>query len=289
MALTGIYDSAWNADTTFTDGSPLTTEFLNSILSTLGNIGGTVSTTGALPSPASLNNGDWYLVIGGVGESVQLAVVKDGVWDYIPLNVGTVSGTVAAGNDSRFPTSDQKAALAGTSGAPSTSNKYVTNADSRLSDARTPTVHNNSYHTETYITAVVSDTSPQLGGNLNAAAKVIYDAEIKDYAETVVTTNTSTNASLSLAAGNIHAVNIGGNCVLSLTNPPASGKAGSITVIINRTADNPDISFGGTVKWAGGVAPVFNGKATGVIDIVTLITINGGTTWYGFVSGEGMA
>jgi len=72
------------------------------------------------------------------------------------LNVGTTTGTVAAGDDSRFhsnandPTSDQKAALAGTSGTPSSTNKYVTNADSRLTDARTPVAHN---HSATEITS----------------------------------------------------------------------------------------------------------------------------------------
>lgn len=39
------------------------------------------------------------------------------------------------------PTSDQKNALAGTSGIPSVSNPYVTNADSRNSDIRTPVTH----------------------------------------------------------------------------------------------------------------------------------------------------
>src|SRR3990167_1403586 len=36
------------------------------------------------------------------------------------------------------PTADQKAALAGTSGAPSVTNKYVTNDDARNTNARTP-------------------------------------------------------------------------------------------------------------------------------------------------------
>jgi len=40
------------------------------------------------------------------------------------------------------PSSDQKSALAGTSGTPSETNKYVTDGDSRNSDARTPTTHN---------------------------------------------------------------------------------------------------------------------------------------------------
>lgn len=40
-----------------------------------------------------------------------------------------------------LPASGEKAALAGTSGTPSSTNKYVTNADSRLTDSRTPTAH----------------------------------------------------------------------------------------------------------------------------------------------------
>jgi hypothetical protein len=39
------------------------------------------------------------------------------------------------------PTSDEKAAMAGTSGTPGSSNKYVTNDDARNTDARTPTSH----------------------------------------------------------------------------------------------------------------------------------------------------
>jgi hypothetical protein len=56
----------------------------------------------------------------------------------ISADTGTTSGKVAAGDDSRFPTSDEKAALAGTSGSPSTSNRYVTDGDSRLTNSRTP-------------------------------------------------------------------------------------------------------------------------------------------------------
>lgn len=40
-----------------------------------------------------------------------------------------------------IPTVDEKAALAGTSGAPGDGNRYVTNADSRNTDSRTPTAH----------------------------------------------------------------------------------------------------------------------------------------------------
>lgn len=53
----------------------------------------------------------------------------------------------ASNIDARFPSTDQKAALSGSSGTPSTSNRYVTAADSRLTDSRTPTSHANSHAT----------------------------------------------------------------------------------------------------------------------------------------------
>jgi len=58
-----------------------------------------------------------------------------------------------------IPSSDEKAALAGTSGTPSGSNKYVTHVDSRMSDARTPTEHGNTQHSEDYLP--YEDTSVQ--------------------------------------------------------------------------------------------------------------------------------
>jgi len=53
----------------------------------------------------------------------------------------------ASDSDSRFPTTDEKAALAGTSGAPSAANKYVTDVDPRMSNARTPLAHAASHKT----------------------------------------------------------------------------------------------------------------------------------------------
>lgn len=52
---------------------------------------------------------------------------------------------IADTGDARFPTADQKAALAGTSGSPAAGNLYVTNADSRNTDARNPVAHKTSH------------------------------------------------------------------------------------------------------------------------------------------------
>lgn len=97
------------------------------------------------------------------------------------LNVGTAAGTVAAGNDSRFhantndPTADQKAALTGTSGTPSSTNKYVTNSDSRLSDARTPTAHTHVKNDITDFTHTHSDATTSVAGFMSAADKTKLD------------------------------------------------------------------------------------------------------------------
>jgi len=64
-----------------------------------------------------------------------------GTTPTIGVTVGTGETTVAAGDDSRFPTTDEKAALAGTTGTPGTANKYVTDTDTRMTNSRDPNAH----------------------------------------------------------------------------------------------------------------------------------------------------
>ena len=96
-----------------------------------------VGVTGADTTPDHLND---KLT---VSSPLTKAVVTPGGNETLDLgiNVGTGAGDVAVGNDARFPTTDENAALAGTDGAPSGANRYVTNSDSRNSDARAPTAH----------------------------------------------------------------------------------------------------------------------------------------------------
>jgi hypothetical protein len=45
------------------------------------------------------------------------------------------------------------------------------------------------------------------------------------------------------------------------------------------------VTWGASVKWAGGTAPTLTSTNTKV-DIFTFVTWDAGTTWYGFVSGQ---
>jgi len=49
-----------------------------------------------------------------------------------------LTGDISSHSHTNLPTSDEKAALPGTAGTPSVTNKYVTNDDTRLADQRTP-------------------------------------------------------------------------------------------------------------------------------------------------------
>ena len=57
------------------------------------------------------------------------------------IETGTTAGLIAAADDARFPTADEKAALAGTSGVPSGTNRYVTNDDPRMVLVIKPPLH----------------------------------------------------------------------------------------------------------------------------------------------------
>lgn len=68
---------------------------------------------------------------------------------------GSSSSTFTEGNDSRIPSQDENDALSGTSGTPSSTNKFVTNNDSRNSDSRFPP-YNSSTGTSTITATSIS-------------------------------------------------------------------------------------------------------------------------------------
>ncbi len=119
---------------------------------------------------------------------------------------------------------------------------------------------------------------------------VLAQAELKDYAESQVSANSSTAYTVDLTNGNTFLITMTGNCTFTFSNPPASGKTGSFTLVLlqdgtgSRTATWP-----AAVKWAGGTAPTLTTTATTGTDVLAFTTLNGGTTWYGFTAGLNMS
>ena len=116
----------------------------------------------------------------------------------------------------------------------------------------------------------------------NLADNIVQRPVLKDYAETKVAM--AANA-VDLALGNVQTKTISGAQTLTFSNPPASGLAGSFTLILTN-GGSAAVTFPSSVDWPAATAPTLT---TSGVDVLTFVTIDGGTIWYGIASGIGMA
>ncbi len=120
--------------------------------------------------------------------------------------------------------------------------------------------------------------------------KILQKPVLKDYGETLTSANSSTTYTIDLTLGNTFKITMTGNCTFTFSNPPVTGTTGSFTLILiqdgtgTRTATWP-----ASVDWAGGTAPTLTTTATTGTDIITFITTDGGTIWWGFAAGINMS
>ncbi len=138
------------------------------------------------------------------------------------------------------------------------------------------------------IKEVSDDTSPSLGGNLDAADYIVGKPVIKDYAEAVKAHGTTGGSiTCNLEDGNIHTITLNAATTFTFSNPPASGKAGSLTLIINQGTTAYAVTWPSSVDWSGGSAPNLSKVSTDYV--LTFLTFDAGTTWRGWLSGSAFA
>ncbi len=139
-----------------------------------------------------------------------------------------------------------------------------------------------------FITNVVEDTTPQLGGALdcnsnpiNMGDQVLSRPVLKDFGITSTSPTSSSNAmTIDLALGNAFQHTLTENTTVTLSNPPASGTFGECIIKFVQDSSTRTVTWPASVIWPGNTAPVIS-TASGDIDIVTLKTWDGGTTWFG--------
>ena len=109
--------------------------------------------------------------------------------------------------------------------------------------------------------------------------KVAYGKGISEEAVTV--TQGSGTVTLDLAQGNFFEFTLTADVTgWTFSNPATSGTASSWIIKITQHASSAKtVAYPSAVKWAGGVDHVMS-TATGAIDIVSMFTIDGGTTIY---------
>jgi len=137
--------------------------------------------------------------------------------------------------------------------------------------------------TSTTTTAVAA--LPKAGGTMsglvNMADQIVQRPVLKDYAETKVAMGSAT--AVNLENGNVFSKTISGTTTLTFTNP-SSAAATSFSLILTN-GGSATLNFPSAVDWAAATAPTLT---TSGIDILTFTTIDGGTIWYGIVSGLAM-
>ena len=121
------------------------------------------------------------------------------------------------------------------------------------------------------------------GGTITGST--ITGSTIKDYGETAVIATGITGATtIDLTDGNVIQHTLSGAPTYTFSNPPASGTAGSFTLIIIQPATAVSVTWPASVAWRDGAEPALDTNSATYI--LTFLTVDGGTTWYGAEVGE---
>ena len=118
------------------------------------------------------------------------------------------------------------------------------------------------------------DVAETRSASSNFADNVLQRPVLKDYGETKVAMAAH---AVDLELGNVFTYTLSGGQTVTFTNPPASGTAGSFTMIITN-GGSATLTWPSSVDWPAATAPTLT--ASGV-DVLFFTTLDGGTTWYG--------
>jgi hypothetical protein len=126
---------------------------------------------------------------------------------------------------------------------------------------------------------------------LSATGNTTITAELKadSYNESKGTV-TSSAGSLTIDChnGNVFSLALSENVTsTTFSNPPATGTAFGFSLFVTQDATARTITWPAAVAWPSGTAPTLS-TTSGDVDIFTFTTFNGGTTWYGIVSGQAL-
>jgi len=126
------------------------------------------------------------------------------------------------------------------------------------------------------------------GGTLAMADNLITRPQIEDYGETVNAIGSIGGGTqdIDLTLGNVVSGTVDtSTTTFTFSNPPGTGIAGSFTLILTN-GGSQTVNWPASVDWAAGTAPTLT---TSGRDVLTFMTIDAGTIWYGFAAGLAMA
>ena len=101
-------------------------------------------------------------------------------------------------------------------------------------------------------------------------------------------TSSAGSLTVDCTAGNIFSLALSENVTsTTFSNPPATGTAFAFSLFVTQDATARTIAWPASVAWPSATAPTLS-ATSGDVDIFTFTTFDGGTTWYGVVSGQAL-
>ena len=123
-------------------------------------------------------------------------------------------------------------------------------------------------------------------GDVDITGELVVDSYNETYQSVSSTSNTTT---VNCQTGNVFATTLSENTTFVFSNPPASGTAYGFSLRITQdaSASGYTVTWPASIDWVNATAPTLTSTASAV-DQFVFYTNDGGTTWYGFVSGQAM-
>ncbi len=105
--------------------------------------------------------------------------------------------------------------------------------------------------------------------------------------ESTAVTSSSNAATINLRDGNVFTHTLSENVTYTFSNPAASGRASAFILKVTQDSSARTITWPSSVDWAAATAPTLTTTNAGV-DVFAFLTVDGGTTYYGFTLGQAM-
>jgi hypothetical protein len=128
----------------------------------------------------------------------------------------------------------------------------------------------------------VGGTTTVAGGVTFSTTGTLTSPKLQSYKETVNTIGSVvSNTNLDVGTANIFDVTLGGSPItFTFTNPPSSGTAQPVTVILRQDVTGNRLATFTNAKYTDGNLPVLS-TGSNQVDVLTFFTVNGGAFWFG--------
>ena len=127
----------------------------------------------------------------------------------------------------------------------------------------------------------------QASGIVTSDANGVVSFDNGTIEEVTTVTSSSNAATINLRDGNLFEHDLTENVSYTFSNPAASGRASSFVLKVIQDSSARTITWPSSVDWPAATAPTLTATNNGV-DVFVFFTIDGGTTYYGFVAGQAL-